>query len=127
VIPALSFSLNTSGGSSYNTGRYYNWNLSGTPQAGHVIRMSIYSTTLNYTIPVSTDPYDFTYDGAVSAYATFLNNLTISQWLAAGVYSFTQANPPGFKPVATYDYINNRLTFAMNWQNTIGPPTVIPN
>jgi hypothetical protein len=127
VIPALSFSLNTSGGSSYNTGRYYNWNLSGTPQAGHVIRMSIYSTTLNYTIPVSTDPYDFTYDGAVSAYATFLNNLTISQWLAAGVYSFTQGNPPGFKPVATYDYINNRLTFAMNWQNTIGPPTVIPN
>lgn len=125
VLEPLSFTLFTSSGSS-STGRSYTWSLSGFPQTGHVIRMGIYSTTINYTI-TGTDGQSLSYDAVGAAYAAFLNNLTESQWLAAGVYSYTQGNPVGFKPTATYDSINNRLTFTMNWVNSIGPPTVIPD
>ena len=122
----LSFTLFTSSGSNVSTGRSYTWSVSGFPQTGHVIRMGIYSTTINYTI-TGTSGIDLSYDVVGAAYAAFLNSVTISQWLAAGVYSYTQGNPVGFKPTATWDSINNRLTFTMNWVNTISPPTVIPD
>jgi hypothetical protein len=126
VLDPLEFTLHSQSGSSISTGRTYVWNLSGYPQNGHVIRMGIYSTSINYTISGTTG-LDLSYDTVGAAYASFLNNIPASQWLAAGVYQYTQGNPPGFKPTASYDSVNNRLTFNMNWQNSIGTPYVIPN
>lgn len=120
-LTPLTFTLYSQSGTSVSTGRSYTWDLSGYPQTGHVIRMGIYSTNINYTI-TGTTPYDLSYDVVGAAYATFLNNVTAAQWKAAGVYSYTQGNPVGFEPTASYDAATNRLTFNMNWVNTISPP-----
>ena len=124
TLQPLTFSLYSSSGSSISTGRSYTWNLSGYPQTGHIIRMGIYSTTISYFI-TATDVYGLSYDGIGAAYAAFLNNVTAAQWKAAGVTSYaayTQGNPVGFEPTASYDAVNNRLTFNMNYVNSILPP-----
>lgn len=118
IANPLTFSLFSQSGTGVSTGRSYTWNLTGAPQIGNTIRLGIYSTNINYII-ASTN-----IDSVGSSYAVFLNNVTVAQWKAAGVYSYTQGNPVGFKPTAYYDSLNNRLTFNMNWANTISPPNV---
>jgi len=114
----LKFTLFSESGTSISTGRSYVYLLTGTPVVGSVINMGIYSTTILYTINSSN------IDTVGSSYATFLNNVTAAQWKAAGIYSYTQGNPVGFEPTASYDSVNDRLTFNMNWQNSISPPYV---
>ena len=118
--PKLNFeTYSTSGNSS--VGREYVWDLSGVPQVNHTVILGIYSTSITYTINANSAA---SMDAFGAAYATFLNNVTRSQWLAAGVYSYVQGNPVGFKPTAMYNSSTNRLTFKMNWQNSIYPPQV---
>ena len=126
TLAPLEFTTVATSGSSRATGRSYTWSLSGFPQTGHIIRMGIYSTSIDYTI-TGTSGSSLSYDAVGQAYANFLNSVTSAQWKAAGVYSYTQGNPPGFEPTASWNSANDRLTFNMNWQNSIGEPQVIPN
>jgi len=118
VFDPLVFTLYSASGTSVSTGRSYTWTMSGTPVVNDTIVMGIYSTNINYTM-ASTN-----LDTVGAAYAAYLNGVTAAQWKAAGVYSYTQGNPVGFEPTASYDAANNRLTFNMNWVNTISPPYV---
>lgn len=127
TLAPLEFTTVATSGTSYATGRSYTWSLSGNPQTGHKIRMSIYSTSIDYTI-TGTSASELSYDAVGQAYANFLNNVQISTWMQAyGSSAYTQNNPPGFKPTASWDSTNDRLTFNMNWQNSISNPSVIPN
>lgn len=127
TLAPLEFTTVAQTGTSRSTGRSYTWSLSGYPQTGHVIRMNIYSTSIDYTIS-GTSGSTLSYDAVGQAYATFLNNISIAQWNASGVYdSYSQGNPPGFKPTASWNSLTDRLTFNMNWQNSISEPQVIPN
>ena len=114
----LTFTVYSASGTNVSTGRSYTWTMSGTPVVNDTIVMGIYSTNINYTM-ASTN-----LDTVGAAYAAYLNGVTAAQWKAAGVYSYTQGNPVGFEPTASYDAANNRLTFNMNWVNTISPPYV---
>ena len=118
--PKLNFETYSSSGNS-SVGREYVWDLSGVPQVGHTVTLYIYSTSITYTIDANSAA---SMDAFGAAYATFLNNVTRSQWLAAGVYSYTEGNPVGFEPTAMYNLSTNRLTFKMNWANSISVPNV---
>jgi hypothetical protein len=119
----LTFTLYSASGTSVSTGRSYTWDLSGYPQTGHKIHMGIYGKDQVYTI-TGTSGYDLSYDVIGAAYAAYLNGLTAANWIGGTSYTYTQNNPKGFEPTASYDSVNNRLTFNMNWVNTISPPYV---
>ena len=120
-LQPLTFSLYSSVEGSLATGRSYTWNLSGFPQTGHKIHMGIYGKDQVYTI-TGTSGYDLSYAVIGAAYAAFLNGLTSANWIGGTSYTYTQNNPKGFEPTASYDAVNNRLTFNMNWQNQISVP-----
>ena len=122
-LAPLTFTLYSSVEGSFATGRSYTWDLSGYPQTGHTINMGIYGKNQVYTI-TGTSGYDLSYDVVGAAYAAFLNGLTTTNWIGGTSYTYTQNNPKGFEPTASYDAVNNRLTFNMNWQNSIGLPYV---
>ena len=119
--PLLDFTTVATSGTSYSTGRSYQWELTGVPRTGNRIGMSIYGKTHYYTVPSSLDG---SIDGVGAGYAAFLNVLDPTDWIGGTIYSFTQNNPPGYEPTASYSASTNRLTFNMNWQNTIGAPSV---
>jgi hypothetical protein len=119
--PHLDFEIHSQTNGNISTGREYVFNLYGVPQVGHTVTLGIYGTSITYTIDANSAA---SMDAFGAAYATFLNNVTRSQWLAAGNYSYYQNNPAGFKPTATYNSQTNQLTFKMNYQNSISKPEV---
>jgi hypothetical protein len=104
------------GGTQIN--RTQTWSVSGTPVVGRFIVLGIYSTTINYQIQHSSIP------DMLSAYAAYLNGVPASEWLAAGIYNYTQGNPIGFKPSAFIDTNTMQLNLVMNSANSAGTPYV---
>ncbi len=100
--------------------RTQTWSVSGTPVVGQYIVLGIYSTTINYQIQHDTIP------NMLSAYAAYLNGVQASEWLAAGIYNYTQGNPIGFKPSAFIDTNAMTLNLVMNFQNSAATPYVSP-
>ena len=117
----LDFTTVEQSGTSYSTGRQYQFLLTGVPRTGNRITMAIYGKTQEYVIPSSQDG---SIDGVGAGYALFLNGLTTADWISGTSYTYTPSIPPGFEPTASYDSSTNRLTFNMNWQNSIGAPSV---
>jgi len=119
--PLLDFTTVATSGTSYSTGRQYQFELTGVPRTGNRIGMGIYGKSHYYVIPSSQDG---SIDGVGAGYAAFLNNLSRTDWVGSTSYTYTQGNPPGFEPTASYSSSTNRLTFNMNWQNSINAPNV---
>jgi hypothetical protein len=101
------------------------WQLSGTPEAGQVISWGVYAVQLTQTVGAQS------LDTIGSLMVSATNNKTVAQWKSGdpNAYgSWTQGNPIGFKPYASYSSSTNRLTITLNNGNQFGMGvSAVPN
>ena len=93
------------------------WAIAGAPITFKTISFFMYGKNQTY----NTTSLDINDIGI--GFVNFINTRTVSNWISGTAYTYTQGNPVGFKPTATWDAINKRVTYKCNWLNTPTTPT----